>query len=41
MQTIQADQDRIIRAPHRGVLVVEGGPGPGKTAVARHRAATL
>jgi DNA helicase IV len=39
--TIQADQDRIIRAPHRGVLVVEGGPGTGKTAVALHRAAYL
>ncbi|MCZ9345605.1 ATP-dependent DNA helicase, partial [Streptomyces sp. TRM76130] len=33
--------DRIIRAPHRGVLVVEGGPGTGKTAVALHRAAYL
>jgi DNA helicase IV len=41
VQTIQADQDRIIRAPHRGVLVVEGGPGTGKTAVALHRAAFL
>ncbi|MGC0206324.1 HelD family protein [Streptomyces levis] len=41
VQTIQADQDRIIRAPHRGVLVVEGGPGTGKTAVALHRAAYL
>ncbi|MEU6097930.1 ATP-dependent DNA helicase [Streptomyces sp. NPDC047079] len=41
VQTIQADQDRVIRAPHRGVLVVEGGPGTGKTAVALHRAAYL
>ncbi|MFJ8010138.1 HelD family protein [Streptomyces fagopyri] len=41
VQTIQAEQDRIIRAPHRGVLVVEGGPGTGKTAVALHRAAFL
>ncbi|WP_329128004.1 HelD family protein [Streptomyces sp. NBC_01465] len=41
VRTIQADQDRIIRAPHRGVLVVEGGPGTGKTVVALHRAAYL
>ena len=41
VQTIQAEQDRIIRAPHRGVMVVEGGPGTGKTAVALHRAAFL
>jgi DNA helicase IV len=41
VQTIQAEQDRIIRAPHRGILVVEGGPGTGKTAVALHRAAYL
>ncbi|MEU6158720.1 ATP-dependent DNA helicase [Streptomyces sp. NPDC047130] len=41
VRTIQADQDRIIRAPHHGVLVVEGGPGTGKTAVALHRAAFL
>ncbi|WP_223185235.1 AAA family ATPase [Streptomyces sp. CBMA152] len=41
VQTIQAEQDRIIRAPQRGVLVVEGGPGTGKTAVALHRAAYL
>ena len=39
--TIQAEQDRIIRADHHGVLVVEGGPGTGKTAVALHRAAYL
>nr|WP_245689698.1 ATP-binding domain-containing protein [Streptomyces chattanoogensis] len=41
VQTIQAEQDRIIRAPHGGVLVVEGGPGTGKTVVALHRAAYL
>ncbi|MGI5350737.1 HelD family protein [Streptomyces sp. CA-250714] len=41
VRTIQAEQDRIIRAPHPGVLVVEGGPGTGKTAVALHRAAFL
>ncbi|MGW1493104.1 HelD family protein [Streptomyces sp. NPDC002402] len=41
VSTIQAEQDHIIRAPHRGVLVVEGGPGTGKTAVALHRAAYL
>ncbi|WP_418959224.1 HelD family protein [Streptomyces tritici] len=41
VQTIQAEQDHIIRSPHRGVLVVEGGPGTGKTAVALHRAAYL
>ncbi|MGC4995169.1 HelD family protein [Streptomyces sp. DT195] len=41
VQTIQAEQDDIIRAPHRGVIVVEGGPGTGKTAVALHRAAYL
>ncbi|MEE1757110.1 HelD family protein [Streptomyces sp. SP18CS02] len=41
VQTIQAAQDRVIRAPHQGVLVVEGGPGTGKTAVALHRAAYL
>ncbi|MFI6350668.1 HelD family protein [Streptomyces sp. NPDC050560] len=41
VSTIQAEQDRVIRAPHRGVLVVEGGPGTGKTAVALHRAAYL
>ncbi|MFJ5797619.1 HelD family protein [Streptomyces decoyicus] len=41
VQTIQAEQDGIIRAPHRGVLVVEGGPGTGKTVVALHRAAYL
>lgn len=41
VQTIQAEQDEIIRAPYHGVLVVEGGPGTGKTAVALHRAAYL
>ncbi|HEV7166683.1 MAG TPA: AAA family ATPase [Micrococcaceae bacterium] len=39
--TIQAEQDRIIRAPLAGALVVQGGPGTGKTAVALHRAAYL
>ncbi len=39
--TIQADQDRIIRDDMRGILVVEGGPGTGKTVVALHRAAYL
>ena len=39
--TIQAEQDRIIRAPLAGVLVVQGGPGTGKTVVALHRAAYL
>lgn len=39
--TIQAEQDRIIRADRSGVLVVQGGPGTGKTAVALHRAAYL
>ena len=39
--TIQAEQDRIIRAPLAGTLVVQGGPGTGKTAVALHRAAFL
>jgi DNA helicase IV len=39
--TIQADQDRIIRAPATGTLVVTGGPGTGKTVVALHRVASL
>ncbi|TLW95365.1 helicase [Saccharomonospora piscinae] len=39
--TIQAEQDAIIRAEPSGVLVVQGGPGTGKTAVALHRAAYL
>jgi DNA helicase IV len=39
--TIQAEQDHVIRSGHGGVLVVQGGPGTGKTAVALHRAAYL
>ena len=39
--TIQADQDAIIRAGSRGALVVNGGPGTGKTVVALHRSAYL
>lgn len=39
--TIQAEQDRVIRDELAGVLVVQGGPGTGKTAVALHRAAFL
>ncbi len=39
--TIQSDQDAIIRAGSRGGLVVDGGPGTGKTVVALHRAAYL
>jgi len=39
--TIQGEQDEIIRAPHHGVMVVQGGPGTGKTVVALHRAAYL
>ena len=39
--TIQGEQDRIIRTPLPGVLLVQGGPGTGKTAVALHRAAYL
>lgn len=41
VETIQAEQDRIIRSRLPGVLVVDGGPGTGKTAVALHRAAYL
>ncbi|MFC5923283.1 HelD family protein [Micromonospora vulcania] len=41
VETIQAEQDRIIRAELPGVMVVQGGPGTGKTAVALHRAAYL
>ncbi|RZQ65693.1 ATP-binding domain-containing protein [Amycolatopsis suaedae] len=41
VSTIQAEQDRIIRDGLNGVLVVQGGPGTGKTAVALHRAAFL
>jgi DNA helicase IV len=39
--TIQSEQDAIIRSEHKSVLVVQGGPGTGKTAVALHRAAYL
>ena len=39
--TVQREQDEIIRGPLGGVLVVQGGPGTGKTAVALHRAAYL
>ncbi|MEV6276347.1 RNA polymerase recycling motor ATPase HelR [Nocardia sp. NPDC051832] len=39
--TIQAEQDEIIRLEHPGVLVLEGGPGTGKTVVALHRVAYL
>ncbi|QIB48243.1 RNA polymerase recycling motor ATPase HelR [Streptomyces aureoverticillatus] len=39
--TIQSDQDAIIRAGSRGALVVDGGPGTGKTVVALHRSAYL
>ncbi len=39
--TVQAEQDEVIRAPLPGALVVQGGPGTGKTAVALHRAAYL
>jgi hypothetical protein len=41
LATIQADQDAIIRAGSTGALVVDGGPGTGKTVVALHRAAYL
>ncbi|QNO36511.1 AAA family ATPase [Protaetiibacter sp. SSC-01] len=41
LATIQADQDAIIRSPSRGPLVVDGGPGTGKTVVALHRTAYL
>ncbi|UBI06280.1 AAA family ATPase [Corynebacterium falsenii] len=41
VETIAAEQDQIIRSEHRGVTVVQGGPGTGKTAVALHRAAYL
>ena len=39
--TIQAEQDRAIRAPNKGVVMISGGPGTGKTVVALHRAAYL
>ena len=41
LSTIQADQDSIIRAPADAPMVVDGGPGTGKTVVALHRAAYL
>jgi DNA helicase IV len=41
VETIQAEQDEVIRAGLAGVMVVQGGPGTGKTAVALHRAAYL
>ncbi|MEV7089078.1 RNA polymerase recycling motor ATPase HelR [Streptomyces sp. NPDC093085] len=41
LATLQADQDAIVRAGSRGALVVDGGPGTGKTVVALHRAAYL
>lgn len=37
--TLQREQDEIVRSPHRGIIVVDGGPGTGKTIVALHRAA--
>ncbi|WP_306208859.1 UvrD-helicase domain-containing protein, partial [Actinoplanes sp. RD1] len=37
--TLQAEQDAVVRSPHRGTVVVQGGPGTGKTVVALHRAA--
>ncbi|WP_243842877.1 MULTISPECIES: AAA family ATPase [unclassified Mumia] len=37
--TLQTEQDEIVRSPHRGIMVVDGGPGTGKTIVALHRAA--
>ncbi len=39
--TIQREQDDAIRAPHKGVTLINGGPGTGKTVVALHRAAYL
>src|SRR5437867_9737094 len=41
LATIQAEQDGIIRAPLEGVVVVQGGPGTGKTAIGLHRASYL
>ncbi|MBP1159062.1 DNA helicase IV [Rhodococcus sp. PvR044] len=41
VETIQSEQDAIIRSEHKSVMVVQGGPGTGKTAVALHRAAYL
>jgi DNA helicase IV len=37
--TLQTEQDDVVRSPHRGIMVVDGGPGTGKTIVALHRAA--
>jgi len=39
--TLQREQDEIVRSVHRGVMVVDGGPGTGKTIVALHRAAYM
>lgn len=39
VSTLQSEQDAIVRSGHRGVTVVQGGPGTGKTIVALHRAA--
>ena len=41
LSTIQSDQDAVIRSSSQGALVVDGGPGTGKTVVALHRAAYL
>ncbi len=41
VETLQAEQDKVVRSELPGVLVVQGGPGTGKTAVALHRAAYL
>ncbi len=41
VETLQAEQDRVVRSDLAGLLVVQGGPGTGKTAVALHRAAYL
>ncbi|MFC9324300.1 RNA polymerase recycling motor ATPase HelR [Kitasatospora sp. NPDC057015] len=41
LATVQSDQDAVIRAGSRGALVVDGGPGTGKTVVALHRSAYL
>ncbi|MEJ7706315.1 MAG: UvrD-helicase domain-containing protein [Nocardioidaceae bacterium] len=39
--TIQREQDKAIRSPHKGLTTISGGPGTGKTVVALHRAAYL
>ena len=41
VSTIQAEQDSVIRSEDSGLVIVQGGPGTGKTAVALHRAAYL